>query len=319
MHVFELIYPGTWLEHPSGKEAWAIKRMLHLLEHQLTDAAIALNLFEEALQAQVARDERDEELYLEDFEERRRRLSEWTAGRTAEVLTDQREHLYDYSELREKTHEIDVALKREKWRAGRWPEQYEERLMFVHARTFVSSLDGMRKVLAVLAGSSYVPGAARSHASSFDARFPDLRGVRDSLQHPEARSRGLDRNKQPIPLSPVDTPALKTSGGRAGGRDARRTPVWRHDGRRDPRGGRGKRRKPRPGARTVAEVNRRARLEGTQNSLPQVITGGFSKLRGGDPAPRLLPHPPNTLLHHGRVTGSSIGTSVVSRSGSEPV
>jgi hypothetical protein len=47
-------------------------------------------------------------------------------------------------------------------------------------------------------------GAVAACEKEYVARFPHLKGVRDSVQHMEASGRGLDKNEKPLKLKPID-------------------------------------------------------------------------------------------------------------------
>ena len=48
MTIFEIKYPGTWLEF-TGPEKRDIEQLFHGLENQLTEAAVSMNLFQNDL------------------------------------------------------------------------------------------------------------------------------------------------------------------------------------------------------------------------------------------------------------------------------
>jgi hypothetical protein len=47
-------------------------------------------------------------------------------------------------------------------------------------------------------------GAVAACEKEYVARFPHLKGVRDSVKHMEASGRGLDKNEKPLKLKPID-------------------------------------------------------------------------------------------------------------------
>ncbi len=48
---------------------------------------------------------------------------------------------------------------------------------------------------------------------AFNAALPDLKPVRDSIEHAEDRMRGLDRNRQPMTLAPISNRMINAPGG----------------------------------------------------------------------------------------------------------
>lgn len=59
----------------------------------------------------------------------------------------------------------------------------------MHARTFVFSLDNFSKLLEALCREAGEPAELKSCHAAFEAKFPDLAGVRDSAHHPEKHVR----------------------------------------------------------------------------------------------------------------------------------
>ena len=45
MFVFEIVTPGTWLDHENSDWSWKIQNQLRSLESQFFEANAALNLF----------------------------------------------------------------------------------------------------------------------------------------------------------------------------------------------------------------------------------------------------------------------------------
>jgi hypothetical protein len=207
MYIFELTYPGTWLEHQDQAVASAIQRLLGLLEDQLTEAAVALNLFEQAC-ARPPRPPFDEEAWRKDGE-RRRELEEGylQKARSSEP------NWPTWQEREEARQVADVALKREKWTTGTWPWEYEHKLSFLYAKAFLHSVDAISKLLGVLSKEHGLTADVAKYHQRFKASFPDLKGVRDSEQHREDRGRGLDRKGNPLNLKPIDNNMISAPGG----------------------------------------------------------------------------------------------------------
>ncbi|MCA1625257.1 MAG: hypothetical protein LC778_15950 [Acidobacteria bacterium] len=81
---------------------------------------------------------------------------------------------------------------------GIFPESYRRRLIFIHAKSFLYSLDRINKLFKVLKDEQGVSLDISLAYEKFTSSFPNLRGVRNSSAHIEDRIRGLVRNK-PIP------------------------------------------------------------------------------------------------------------------------
>ena len=207
MYIFELTYPGTWLEHQDQEIAWAIQGMLGSLEDQLTEAAVALNLFEQAC-ARPPRPPLDEEAWRKDGE-RRRELEEGylQKARSGELKWP------TWQEREEARQVADVALKREKWETGTWPREYEHKLSFIYAKAFLHSVDAISKLLDVLSKEPSITADVAKYHQRFKDSFPNLKGVRNSEQHREDRGRGLDRKGNPLNLKPIDNSMISAPGG----------------------------------------------------------------------------------------------------------
>lgn len=204
MYVAELIYPGTWLDYPDREWGWRIGNQLQMLETPVSDAAVALALFE-AERAKLGTLRHDRE----NSEGDARRLQEIEKAFCAQLAVDadSGQRWMDVRELSE------IAYKREQWAGGRLPSSYERRLIFLHARSFLYALYRLDRSLAALANEDGVPGEVATAHAALQAAVPDLRGVRNSVAHYEDRSRRLGRGKKPLDLKPINHPIVKAPGG----------------------------------------------------------------------------------------------------------
>jgi hypothetical protein len=202
MLIFELTYPGTWVDLPDRARAHQLGVLLHLVEGHFVDAAVALNLFVAAQQARMPvvpnRDEWERDAV------RRQQLMAQFERRTGT------ERPVAYEEVMEK---VDIELKREHWAAGSPPQQYAMRLVFLHARSFIYALDSIGKALDVLAKEPDAPPEVAVQRDAFYAAFPSLVGVRDTAHHPEDRGRGLGKRGKRLKLKPIDNQFVKAPGG----------------------------------------------------------------------------------------------------------
>jgi hypothetical protein len=177
--------------------------MLFVLESHLSDAALALRMFEHERRRPITIP-RDQSLY-----ERRRQLEfEREAALPAGLPHEDRRTAYESIRLG-----VEIELKREGWAAGGIPEAHARRAIFLYAQTFVYALDGIGKTLRVLASMPSTPQPVTDAAEWFDQRFPTLKGVRDSSHHLEDRVRGRDRRGKPLDLKPVDNAMVRAPGG----------------------------------------------------------------------------------------------------------
>tara|TARA_R110002167_G_C12469549_1_gene633507 strand:- start:100 stop:732 length:633 start_codon:yes stop_codon:yes gene_type:complete len=111
--------------------------------------------------------------------------------------------------------ETEIIFKREQWQLGKLPREFQHNQAFMHARAFLYALDSFDKFLNVLKKQTNVPSALEEMYTRFGIAFPHLRGVRNSSQHMEDRSRGLGagRNPKPLELKPIDNGLIKSEGG----------------------------------------------------------------------------------------------------------
>ncbi len=107
---------------------------------------------------------------------------------------------------------ISLEARRHEWASGVPPESYEHRLPFIHAHTVVYALDSIGKILKVLSGMS-LSARVKDALDDYRSELPDLVAVRDSAHHSEDRSRGLDRNRQPLTLQPINNTMIHAPNG----------------------------------------------------------------------------------------------------------
>lgn len=204
MHVLMVTVPGRWLD--SHDRAWVsgVKRLIWLLEGQYIDASVALNLFDEERARGAARlgseDSSQDDVQGELQHELRQREEEIGSDRFwRECVTVQQEALR-------------VVLER-RWEGGEWPDEFERRKVFLHAHSFVFSLDCFRRTLQVLADTPGTPQAVATVAAGLREALPHLKGVRDSAAHLEDRGRGLGKRGQPLDFKPVHNSLFKLPAG----------------------------------------------------------------------------------------------------------
>jgi len=110
--------------------------------------------------------------------------------------------------------QTDILLHRERWSAGHLPASYEHRLPFIHARSFLLTMDRLKRLLDALARMPARPPGVVKAVERFDALVPDLKGVRDTVAHIDERSRGLAWGKK-LDLKPVDNALIHAPHGGA--------------------------------------------------------------------------------------------------------
>jgi len=200
MTVFEIVYPGTWVELEDRDVAFKVGIYLSTIESTFSDAAMAMHLFEQAHEQQRAdltsrpdclREADDES---EDF---------WQLAR--EHGTDGRTLLLEWSKR-------VVEARRSHWRAGELPRAYKSRLPFLYARLFLFSLSSIGRLLEHVSKCDGVPVQARAAVRDFASAFPTLTALRDSSAHVDERVAGHARGRQ-IDLKPVENQFINAPGG----------------------------------------------------------------------------------------------------------
>src|SRR5690606_12806212 len=98
----------------------------------------------------------------------------------------------------------EVELRREKWTAGAMPASYELQLATLHARSFLFTMDRLRRIVNALACEPSAPSGVLAAKESLGALLPHVKDVRDTSAHIDERSAGHRRNGKPLDLQPSD-------------------------------------------------------------------------------------------------------------------
>ncbi len=204
MYVFEIVTPGTWLDDEDSEWSWRIQNQLRSLESQFFEANAALNLFTHAHSI------RPSFASKENWERDSARRSE-----IRRAIEQERGEFRTHEDWDAIYFETEVRFKRERWSEGRVPREFEHNLPFLYARAFLYALDAFDKFLGVLSKEDKVPEAVKAYHTKLAEAFPDLRGVRNTAQHLEDRSRGLGagKNPKPLELKPVTNNLVNAPGG----------------------------------------------------------------------------------------------------------
>jgi len=204
MFIFEIITPGTWLDHDDRNWAWKVEGQLRSLQSQFFEANAALNLFVSAQSIRPSFASR----------EMRERDSERRSEIQREVEKE-RGYCMPHANWEEIHFESEVRFMREKWSKGDIPREFEHNLPFLYARAFLYALDAFDKFLGVFAMEPNVPPEVANIHARMTEDFPNLRGVRNTVQHLEDRARGLGagRNPQPLELKPITNNFINAPGG----------------------------------------------------------------------------------------------------------
>ncbi|WP_323915768.1 hypothetical protein [Aeromonas caviae] len=204
MYIFEIIKPGTWLVSDDRDWSWEIEGILRSLEGQFYEANLALNMFLHA----ISRDREDMSRERWEADSNRR-------SAIRKELESQLENPYDHQNWDELHLQTEIRFKREQWQSGRLPREFQHNQAFMHARAFLYALDSFDKFLNVLKLQAQVPQIVAELHDQFGSAFPQLRGVRNSAQHMEDRSRGLGagKNPKPLELKPIENGMISAPGG----------------------------------------------------------------------------------------------------------
>ncbi|EMM2537230.1 hypothetical protein REO92_004751 [Citrobacter freundii] len=196
MLIFELTKPGSNLNYEDRELSWKFERLLSHLETAFYDANVALNLFNGEMVNRSGWRVQNPEQWQNDFQKR-------------QVLEQQvRDELgiSPYEGYEEVRFEVDVRLKKDRWRNGDAPLIHEQRIIFLHAKSFLNALDTIDKFIKVISEEDGAPAQIKQLHAQVANDFPHLRAVRNSAQHLEDRARGLGAGKVPKPLKlqPMD-------------------------------------------------------------------------------------------------------------------
>jgi hypothetical protein len=203
MVVLELEMPGTWLDGIPAETSREITGLISLIWSSLADAALSLTYFDQVIGFPTVHRERWEQDRQEEME----------ATRRVEATLLQDSSGWDRPLMEAARHVALTEVRRARWAGGRLPDTYSHRLPFLHARSFVTALEGVRKALAVMQTLPHVPSTLQDVVDRLDTDLGLMKHIRDAIQHGEDRVRGKDRRNKPILLLPVDNSAVSAPHG----------------------------------------------------------------------------------------------------------
>jgi hypothetical protein len=193
VYIFEIVVPGESLELPglTPRAKWDMEDMLRALNAQFFEANFALNLFEQA---------RPKEYQTPSMEAWQRRVNR--SQEIEEIVEQELGPPTDFfkTDIR---FETDIRLKREEWAAGKLPSEFEHQLSFLYAKAFLSALDSFEKHLGKIPKAEGAPPVIADLHKKMVAAFPDLRAVRNSVQHNEERIRSKGFKEKDLDLQPL--------------------------------------------------------------------------------------------------------------------
>lgn len=186
--------------------------LLHLMESRLFEAALALELFDQARVAARARHQEGADTRMADWERdglERRQIeavlrSEWPSDQSPQERREAERSLYDQA-ARVQRHQ--------KWQAGSIPDQYMHNLPFMHARSFLTALDSIAQTVDQMIGEGWEPVALSEAAARREAKVPNVRAVRNTVAHESERALLRRQGGKSINLQPVENSMISAPGG----------------------------------------------------------------------------------------------------------
>lgn len=205
-YVFEIVVPGTWLAGIPDSEARQVDALLRLMQSSLTDAALALSMFEDAMRTSSVFSDHEKEWDADRAREEQVRAE---LENTAPSLVAP---AAQFEAMRRWEDQVRFEANRRAWNEGRLPRSYRMRPPFIHAKSCLYALDTISKSLALL--SSHVDDVSELDAllDVWNDSMPDLINVRNSAHHPEDRVRGLS-HKNAIYPQPVENGMIRAPEG----------------------------------------------------------------------------------------------------------
>ena len=204
MTVFEILYPGTWIELADRDVAYKVRLYLSTIESALNDAAMAMSLFEQAMEHQPKGTENGSNSLSvaagpDDPEKFDSAQFARECGGSPEAF------------LRELSLRA-LEARRRRWRSGEIPQVYSSRLPFIYARSFLFSVWTIGKLFDQITKCEGLPPDAIAAAKDFATAFPTLKGLRDSSAHVDERVSGQARGA-PIDSQPIENRFVSAPGG----------------------------------------------------------------------------------------------------------
>lgn len=211
--IVEVRWPGSWiggsLDQSAAHDATSL---LHMMESRLFEAAIALDMFEQARVADWSRHQADQETrhadWMREGEELRRIVEalrgHLSHGLSPEELWEAERGLYD---------EARRLHQHQKWEAGEVPGQYLQCVPLMHARSYLTALDSIAQTVDQMIGEGWEPFALSEVARSWESKVPNVRAVRNTVAHESERAMRRRQGGKPIALQPIENGFVSAPGG----------------------------------------------------------------------------------------------------------
>lgn len=205
--ILEWTKPGIWIEGLEEDAAWRIGGQIQCLEAALLEANVALNMFDQATASDQTEARPTAELEV------RRRIS---CQVEKELFPDRFIPMGMPSDRLQKEYNrrrslVDTKVRHEMWQKGFLPRSLLTKRRFICAKAFIHALDLFDKFLSDITEDPVAPQTIKDIHEEFCVELPDLRGVRNSIQHAEDRSKGEKFGKK-IELKKIDTSKVGIEG-----------------------------------------------------------------------------------------------------------
>ncbi|UHG95285.1 hypothetical protein [Pseudomonas sp. 7-41] len=188
MFTFELLTPGSEVVIADNETSRELTSQIGYLKKHFFDANTALNLVYERRAYESSKFDKDT------WEIERQRRSELFSevlqefGNLQEFTRLGDNDIYDDIQL-----EATIRFSRENTDKGVLPEKLERNKLKIFAHAYLQALDSVGKFLKAITENASAPPEVGVLRQQFLDLFPDLQGVRDTIQHLEDRTRGLGR------------------------------------------------------------------------------------------------------------------------------
>lgn len=206
---------GVWLDDSiRSKMRHDIESLCYLLSNCVADLVVTLSMYEQARLADHARFEQAADTRAGNWERdsERTREIESALETAAGVSLGSPDHWEKSSEIREQARR---QVQRERWAREGGPDAYKQRVVFIHARSFVTTLAVLQRGLLQIGEYEFEPSvraAIECACDQFASAVPGLKGVRDSVAHVEERILG-NAKKKTIVAAPVMNNMIHAPGG----------------------------------------------------------------------------------------------------------
>lgn len=194
MIIYELTKLGNRLNQSNDiSENFELENLIRHLIDTFFEANVALNLYLGEKQNSNLYFQKERENWDSDSElksELRKKIEfEYLAGN-------------NFEKFEEINYKVEIEFKKHIWNKGRVPSDLKNKLIFIHAKTFLYALDNFEKQFKKLLKNHIIPESCNSFYIKLIEYFPNLRELRNSAHHQEDRIRGEKCGKK-IDLKPI--------------------------------------------------------------------------------------------------------------------